>query len=56
MQAGGMPAEYSHMLARMDTMIANGAEERLNDVVEEITGEKPRSFRDFAEANKACWM
>ena len=50
-----MPDEYANMLSSMDTMIAKGAEERLNDVVEGITGEEPRSFRDFAEANTACW-
>ena len=51
-----MQAEYANMLSSMDLMIASGAEARLNDVVEQITGKKPRKFRDFAEDNKACWM
>lgn len=55
MQAGGIPAGYANMLSSMDTMIANGKEDRLNDVVVELTGKQPRRFRDFAEANKGCW-
>jgi len=50
-----MPAEYADMLSSMDTMIAKGSEERLNDVVLELTGKPPRKFQDFAEANKSCW-
>jgi festuclavine dehydrogenase len=55
MQSSGMPAEYANMLSSMDTRIAKGSEERLNDVVLELTGKPPRKFQDFAEANKSCW-
>ncbi len=55
MQSLGMPADYANMLSSMDTMVAKGSEERLNDVVLKLTGKSPRKFRDFAEANKGCW-
>lgn len=56
LQSSGMPAQYANMLASMDAMIAKGSEDRLNDVVLELTGKPPRKFRDFAEASKSCWM
>lgn len=55
MQSAGMPADYANMLSSMDTMIAKGSEEKLNDVVLELTRKPPRKFEDFAEANKGCW-
>jgi festuclavine dehydrogenase len=50
-----MPAEDSSMMAGMDSIIKNGAEQRLNHVVEEVTGFPPRSFHDFAVREKQCW-
>ncbi|KAI2616063.1 putative ergot alkaloid A [Hypoxylon sp. NC1633] len=54
-EKNGVPAEFAKLVASMDTMIKNGAEDRINDVVESVTGRKPRSFREFVEANKAVW-
>jgi festuclavine dehydrogenase len=51
----GMPKQIAETVARMDTSIQNGAEERLNDVVLDLTGKSPKSFRAFAEANKDVW-
>lgn len=52
----GIPENYAPMLAYMDTQIAHGSENRLNDVVEQVTGKKPRTFRDFAIENKQAWI
>ncbi|KAI1503008.1 hypothetical protein F5X99DRAFT_139991 [Biscogniauxia marginata] len=51
----GLPADYAHVLASFDTEIKNGGEDQMNNVVLEITGKRPRSFREFVEANKATW-
>ncbi|OTA81175.1 hypothetical protein M434DRAFT_380496 [Hypoxylon sp. CO27-5] len=56
LQSAGMPAEDAKMLAEMDTMIKNGAEDRLNHVVEEVTGTLPLSFHDFAVREKGAWV
>ncbi|KAB8073419.1 agroclavine dehydrogenase [Aspergillus leporis] len=55
LETTGMPAEDSSMMAGMDSIIKNGAEQRLNHVVEEVTGFPPRSFHDFAVREKQCW-
>ncbi|MBJ7289815.1 NAD(P)H-binding protein [Williamsia sp.] len=43
----GLPAEYAPILAALDLDIAAGSENRLTDVVEDVTGRAPRSFEDF---------
>ncbi|RYP86587.1 hypothetical protein DL770_004886 [Monosporascus sp. CRB-9-2] len=56
-QGFGMPAQYAVILAAMDTAVKNGSEDRLSDVVLQVTGRPPRRFRDFAEENKAVqWI
>lgn len=40
----------------MDIGINHGGEEKANDVVLSVTGKKPRTFREFAEENKAVWV
>jgi festuclavine dehydrogenase len=42
-----VPGDYANMLAGMDSMIKRGAEERTNEVVEETTGQKPRTLESF---------
>ncbi|KAI1801858.1 putative ergot alkaloid A [Daldinia bambusicola] len=56
LECTGMPAEDAKMLADMDGLIRNGAEDRLNDVVEEVTGTRPVSFIDFAIRNREAWI
>ncbi|WP_444962374.1 NAD-dependent epimerase/dehydratase family protein [Nocardiopsis sp. M1B1] len=46
--AAAMPREYAAMLADLDLVIAQGAEDRVTPVVERITGLPPRSFADVA--------
>jgi festuclavine dehydrogenase len=45
-----LPAEYARLLAQLDTAIKNGAEERLNTVLLDVTGRKPRKFLDFVDS------
>ncbi|KAL1970965.1 hypothetical protein VTN77DRAFT_2799 [Rasamsonia byssochlamydoides] len=51
-----LPEDHAAMLAAMDTAIAHGAENRLNDTVEKVTGRAPRRFRDFAIEKKQAWL
>jgi uncharacterized protein YbjT (DUF2867 family) len=46
----GVPAAYAALLAALDTDIAAGAEDRVTDTVERVTGRPARGFREFAEA------
>ncbi|MGW8398262.1 NAD(P)H-binding protein [Streptomyces lydicus] len=49
--AAGMPAEFAALLAGLDRAIADGAEDRVTDTVERLTGRPPRSFRAHAHAH-----
>ncbi|KAL9045201.1 MAG: hypothetical protein Q9214_001723 [Letrouitia sp. 1 TL-2023] len=51
----GMPDSYAKMLSNLDTQVSNGLENKLNDVVENLTGRPPKTFKAFAEENKAVW-
>ncbi|WP_434045570.1 MULTISPECIES: NmrA family NAD(P)-binding protein [Sorangium] len=47
---GGMPAAYAAFLVRLDLAIRDGAEDRVTDTVQRVTGRAPRAFRDVARA------
>jgi uncharacterized protein YbjT (DUF2867 family) len=47
----GVPVEFANVLAAMDTDIRDGAEDRVSDAVDEVTGRSARSFRAFAAEN-----
>ncbi|MFJ6725070.1 ergot alkaloid biosynthesis protein [Streptomyces sp. NPDC091281] len=47
--AAGMPGEFATLLADMDVAIAGGAEDRVTDTVERITGRPPTGFGEVAE-------
>ena len=51
----GIPAEFAAMLARMDGMIAGGAEARTTATVAELTGHEPTSFATFVEERTSLW-
>ncbi|KAI4202892.1 MAG: hypothetical protein LQ350_002263 [Teloschistes chrysophthalmus] len=51
----GLNEGYAKLLAGLDTRIKEGAEEKHNDVVEKVTGRKPKTFREFAEEKKLVW-
>jgi uncharacterized protein YbjT (DUF2867 family) len=44
-----VPPEFAAMLAAMDRAIADGAEDRVTDTVQRLTGRPPRSFRALLE-------
>jgi uncharacterized protein YbjT (DUF2867 family) len=46
----GVPAEFAKVLAALDVDIRNGAEDRVTNTVEQVTGRPPRSFSAFAAA------
>ena len=46
----GLPEAYAGMLAALDEELRGGAEDRVTDTVERITGRPAREFRAFAEA------
>ncbi|KAI5891577.1 NAD(P)-binding protein [Schizophyllum commune H4-8] len=52
----GVPADYAPILAAMDVAISNGAEARLDDAVERVTGRLPKTFKAFAEEAKQAWL
>ncbi|MBK3625408.1 NAD(P)H-binding protein [Streptomyces sp. MBT49] len=45
-----MPVEFAAMLAGMDRAIAEGAEDRITDTVQRLTGRPPRTFRALLES------
>lgn len=55
--ANFIPEDYAKMLAELETVIKNSGEERLNDVVLEITGREPKRFGDFIDEmlKKGIW-
>ena len=54
-QVIGAPAPLAQMLGMADMMIAGGAEDRVTDCVQELTGRPPTDFDAFAKANAALW-
>lgn len=56
LESTGMPANYAEVMGKLDTAIENGAEARLSDDVERVTGKPPRRFEDFATEMKECWV
>lgn len=54
-EAQGLPPQYAPILAKMDTSIARGAENRVTDEVKTITGQAPASFESFAHTVREAW-
>lgn len=52
----GMEESYAHLLAGLDTAIAQGAEDRTTDAVLRVTGREPQNLADFARASIAAWQ
>ena len=53
--ANGVPELTAQMLGFADVAISNGAEDRVTDAVEKLSGEAPVSFEAFAARDKADW-
>ena len=43
----GIPEDYAKVLAQLDTAIKEGQEERVNDIVMNVTGKAPVSLEAF---------
>ncbi len=54
-RARGLPDAYAATAARMDQMIAGGAEDRTTDALRQLTGQAPVDFAAFAKTNAATW-
>ncbi|MEV6024637.1 NAD(P)H-binding protein [Streptomyces sp. NPDC052036] len=52
-RAAGIPAEFAEMLATMDRTIAEGAEDRVTDTVERLTGRPPGAFHEVVARETA---
>ena len=51
----GLTPDYAGFMAGLDENIKNGAEDRITDTVERVTGRKPRSLAAFAESHASFW-
>ncbi|KIE25649.1 oxidoreductase [Streptomyces sp. MUSC 125] len=49
-----VPVEFAAMLAGMDRAVAEGAEDRVTDTVQRLTGRPPRTFRALVEREMRC--
>lgn len=52
----GLPRLVAEVVASFDVAIANGQLERTTNSVEELTGRKPRSLREFMTAHRAAFL
>jgi hypothetical protein len=51
----GLPPATAQILAGMDALIADGAEDRITTAVQMLTGEPPTTFEDFCRRNASAW-
>jgi len=51
-----LPKHLAKFPASIEATIVNGAEERMNDVVEQMPGWPPKSFDIFVQKSKAAWL
>ncbi|KAF9813954.1 hypothetical protein IEO21_05390 [Rhodonia placenta] len=51
----GVPEYFAKRLASLEVSAANGSENRMNDVVERVTGRPPQTFDEFAQQCKSAW-
>lgn len=51
-----MPQDYAQFLAGLDAFLAGGSEDRVTDVVDEMTGHSAKSFKEFANENQNVWQ
>mgnify|MGYP001604094834 CR=1 FL=1 len=54
-EAIGIPGAFAQALAGMDGAIAHGAEDRVTDTVEAVTGRRPKTFAEFVRENGSRW-
>lgn len=54
-EAIGIPSGFAQALSGMDGAIAHGAEDRITDTVEAVTGRRPKTFAEFVLENGSRW-
>ena len=52
----GLPADYAAILAGLDDAIAQGAENRITDEVELLSGHKPKNFGTFLNEYRSAFV
>ena len=55
MIASGVPDEFAEILTMLERLIRDGAEDRVTQTVQEVTGRPPRSLPEFAQRNAETW-
>lgn len=51
-----MPEKLAQFVTSLEILGANGAEDRMNDIVETVTGRLPQKFDAWVEENKMAWQ
>ena len=51
----GLPDHFAKFIASIEVSAANGSEEIMNDLVEQVTGRPPQNFDAFVQEHKAVW-
>ncbi|EED79970.1 predicted protein [Postia placenta Mad-698-R] len=51
----GVPEYFAKRLASVEVAVANVSENRMNGVVERVTGRPPQTFDEFAQKCKSAW-
>jgi hypothetical protein len=54
--SAGLNEDHATVLAGLEEVIKQGGEGKLNDVVVKITGQQPRTFREYVESSKSEWI
>jgi ergot alkaloid biosynthesis protein len=55
MIAAGVPQDFAEILTALEEVIVAGAEDRVTDTVERVTGRPPSTFLQFAHENRTVW-
>jgi hypothetical protein len=55
MQAGGMPEWYADDLVKLQEIYGRGYASAVSDVVERVTGRKPRRFEEFVRDHRTSF-
>jgi predicted phage-related endonuclease len=51
----GVSDYFAKFMTRLELLASNNFEKATGDVVQRLTGHPPKSFKEFAEANKSAW-
>jgi hypothetical protein len=51
----GLSDYFARFWTNLEVLASNGLEDATGDAVQRMTGHAPKSFKQFAEENKAVW-